>query len=46
MIMKRALLSFCMLLVTCIIYGQAQEGTVENQGRQQEAAFIELPYTL
>lgn len=43
--MKRALLSFCMLLITCLIFGQAQEGTVEYQKSQQPAAVIELAYT-
>lgn len=43
--MKRTLLSFCMLLITCLIYGQAQEGTVEYQKSQQPAAVIELAYT-
>jgi hypothetical protein len=42
--MKRTLLSFCLLLIACIIYGQAQEGTVEYQKSQQPAAVIELSY--
>lgn len=42
--MKRTLLSFCMLFITCLIYGQAQEGTVEYQRSQQPAAVIELAY--
>ena len=33
-----------MLLISAIIYGQAQEGTVEYLKNQQPAAFIELPY--
>lgn len=43
-IMKRIFLSLCLLFVTGLIYGQAQEGRVEYQNSQQPAAVIELPY--
>jgi len=34
-----------MLFIAGMIYGQAQEGTVEYQKNQQPAAVIELAYT-
>lgn len=44
MIMKKTIL-FCSVLLLCAIsYGQAYEGTVEYQKKQQSAAVIELPY--
>ncbi|HSC36485.1 MAG TPA: hypothetical protein VLD19_01390 [Chitinophagaceae bacterium] len=43
--MKRTISSFCMLFIAGMIYGQAQEGTVEYQKNQQPAAVIELAYT-
>ena len=43
--MKRILLSFCMLFMAAVIYGQAQEGSVEYKRIQQPAAVIELPYS-
>ncbi|HYH15509.1 MAG TPA: hypothetical protein VD794_09820 [Flavisolibacter sp.] len=42
--MKRTILSFCLLFIITIAYGQAQEGAVSYQKRQQSAAVIELPY--
>lgn len=43
-IMKRIILSFCLLFIISQVYGQAQEGAVSYQKRQQSAAVIELPY--
>jgi hypothetical protein len=43
--MKRTIFSFCMVLISCLIYGQAREGAVEYQKSQQPAAVIELPYS-
>jgi hypothetical protein len=42
--MKRTFLSLCLLFITGLVYGQAQEGRVEYQKSQQPAAVIELPY--
>lgn len=42
--MKRTILSFCLLAIISMAYGQAQEGSVSYQKRQQTAAVIELPY--
>ena len=42
--MKRTFLSLCMLFITGLIFGQAQEGRVEYQKSQLPAAVIELPY--
>jgi len=42
--MKKAILSFCLLVLVSIAYGQAQEGAVSFKKRQQPAAVIELPY--
>ena len=42
--MKRTMISFCLLLIISVAYGQAQEGAVSYQNRQQSAAVIELPY--
>jgi hypothetical protein len=43
--MKRTILSFCLLFIISMAFGQAQEGSVSYQKRQQSAAVIELPYT-
>jgi hypothetical protein len=43
-IMKRTFLSLCLLFITGLVYGQAQEGRVEYQKSLQPAAVIELPY--
>ena len=42
--MKRIYLLIPMFLISVLIFGQAQEGTVEYLKNQQPAAFIELPY--
>ncbi len=42
--MKKTFISFCMLFSAGLLYGQAQEGSVEYQKTQQPAAVIELPY--
>lgn len=43
--MKRTIILLCMLFVSVIMYGQAREGWVESQRKQQPAAIIELPYS-
>lgn len=43
--MKRTMLSLCLLLIMSVGYGQAQEGSVTYQKKQQAAAVIELPYS-
>ena len=42
--MKKIFISICMLFAVTLIYGQAREGSVESQKKQQPAAVIELPY--
>ncbi|HYE53370.1 MAG TPA: hypothetical protein VD996_00950 [Chitinophagaceae bacterium] len=42
--MKKIFISISMLLAATIMYGQAREGWVESQKKQQPAAVIELPY--
>lgn len=42
--MKRIFLLVPTFLISVLIFGQAQEGTVEYLKNQQPAAFIELPY--
>ena len=42
--MKSILVSLCLLFVIGSAYGQAQEGAVLFQKKQQSAAVIELPY--
>ena len=42
--MKGLILSCCFLFFASAIFGQAQEGAVSYQKRQQSAAVIELPY--
>ena len=42
--MKKVILIFSILLITVLTYGQAYEGAVEYQKKQQLAAVIELPY--
>ena len=42
--MKKIYLLIPMFLISVLIFGQAQEGTVEYLKNQQPAAFIELPY--
>ena len=42
--MKRIIISLFLLLITGFIFGQAKEGAVSFQKRQQAAAVIELPY--
>jgi hypothetical protein len=44
--MKKIVCScFVLLFVNCLLFGQAQEGTVDYQKSQHPAAFIELPYS-
>ena len=43
--MKKMILFFSVLLISVITYGQAYEGAVEYQKKQQSAAVIELPYS-
>ena len=43
-IMKRIFILLCMLCISVFMYGQAKEGWVESQKKQQPAAVIELPY--
>lgn len=42
--MKRTFILLCMLSSTIVMYGQAREGWVESQKKQQPAAILELPY--
>ncbi|HEY0677284.1 MAG TPA: hypothetical protein VGD17_03320 [Chitinophagaceae bacterium] len=42
--MKRVFVLVFLLSVSVLMYGQAIEGTVESQRKQQPAAIIELPY--
>ncbi|HYE54173.1 MAG TPA: hypothetical protein VD996_04990, partial [Chitinophagaceae bacterium] len=44
-IMKRTIILICLLFASVIMYGQARDGWVESQKKQQPAAVIELPYT-
>jgi hypothetical protein len=43
--MKITIISFILLIITCLTYGQAHEGTVDFQNAPQRAAVIELPYS-
>jgi len=43
--MKRTIILICLLFASVIMYGQARDGWVESQKKQQPAAVIELPYT-
>ena len=43
--MKRTFILLCMLSASTIMLGQAREGWVESQKKQQPAAIIELPYS-
>ena len=43
--MKRTFLPFCILLISSMAYGQAQEGSVAFEKSQQPAAVIELAYS-
>ena len=42
--MKKTLILLCMLSASIVMFGQAKEGWVESQKKQQPAAVIELPY--
>lgn len=43
--MKKLFILTCMLFIAALMHGQAREGSVEFQKKQQSAAVIELPYT-
>ena len=43
--MKRTFLLLCILSATIVMYGQATEGWVESQKKQQPAAILQLPYS-
>lgn len=44
--MKRIIISFCLLITSSFIYGQALEGAVTYQKKLHPAAIVELPYTI
>ena len=43
--MKRTFLLLCILSASIVMYGQATEGWVESQKKQQPAAILQLPYS-